>query len=252
MQDASWRQPTATQPQKAFPVSWDQFHRDARALAWRLAEAGPFAAIVCITRGGLVPAAIVARELGIRVIETVCVTSYDHVTQGELEVLKKWRADIVAIGGGRGKGVLMVDDLVDTGKTAKIVREILPKRISPPSMPSRWAGRWSIHSSPKCRRTPGFLFPSGYRPRLPAADQGPAGREEKERLVSMTRTATNWLQKDPEFEPIRRRSGGPPSGAFETGLRMYIDKRDLEEGYVAQLLLDLTLSTRMAAYGIGH
>ena len=48
---------------KAFPVSWDQFHRDCRALAWRLAAAGPFEAIVCITRGGLVPAAIVAREL---------------------------------------------------------------------------------------------------------------------------------------------------------------------------------------------
>ena len=51
---------------KAFPVSWDQFHRDARALAWRLAESGPFEGIVCITRGGLVPAAIVARELEIR------------------------------------------------------------------------------------------------------------------------------------------------------------------------------------------
>ena len=49
-------------PEKAFPVSWDQFHRDARALAWRLADKGPggepFQAIVCITRGGLVPAAI--------------------------------------------------------------------------------------------------------------------------------------------------------------------------------------------------
>jgi len=33
------------QPHKAFPVSWDQFHRDARALAWRLAGAGPFQAI---------------------------------------------------------------------------------------------------------------------------------------------------------------------------------------------------------------
>src|SRR5215470_16896864 len=76
------------QPAKPFPVSWDQFHRDARALAWRLAEAGPFAAIVCITRGGLVPAAIVARELGIRVIETVCVTSYNHTTQGEPTLLK--------------------------------------------------------------------------------------------------------------------------------------------------------------------
>ena len=82
------QEPAQLPPQRPFPVSWDQFHRDARALAWRLAEAGPFAALVCITRGGLVPAAIVARELGIRVIETVCVASYDHVSQGELKVLK--------------------------------------------------------------------------------------------------------------------------------------------------------------------
>jgi xanthine phosphoribosyltransferase len=115
------------QPQKHFPVSWDQFHRDARALAWRLAEAGPFQAIVCITRGGLVPAAIVARELGIRVIETVCVASYDHTTQGELIVLKAVAEHIVAVGAGRGRGVLVVDDLVDTGQTAKLVRDILPE-----------------------------------------------------------------------------------------------------------------------------
>jgi xanthine phosphoribosyltransferase len=115
------------QAEKAFPVSWDQFHRDARALAWRLAGAGPFAALVCITRGGLVPAAIVARELGIRVIETVCVASYEHQRQGELQVLKKIAADVVGAGGGQGEKVLIVDDLVDTGKTAKLVREMLPK-----------------------------------------------------------------------------------------------------------------------------
>jgi xanthine phosphoribosyltransferase len=115
------------QAEKAFPVSWDQFHRDARALAWRLAGAGPFEALVCITRGGLVPAAIVARELGIRVIETVCVASYEHQKQGELQVLKKIAADVVGAGGGQGEKVLIVDDLVDTGKTAKLVREMLPK-----------------------------------------------------------------------------------------------------------------------------
>src|SRR5262249_25378552 len=115
------------QPQKAFPVSWDQFHRDARALAWRLSGAGPFQAIVCVTRGGLVPAAIVAREINIRLIETVCVASYNHITQGELNVLKDVARSIVGIGGGRGKGVLIVDDLVDTGKTAKVVRELLPE-----------------------------------------------------------------------------------------------------------------------------
>jgi xanthine phosphoribosyltransferase len=115
------------QSDKAFPVSWDQFHRDARALAWRLAGAGPFNAIVCITRGGLVPAAIVSRELSIRVIETVCVASYEHQKQGSLQVLKSVAETVANAGGGAGTGVLIVDDLVDTGKTAKLVREMLPK-----------------------------------------------------------------------------------------------------------------------------
>src|SRR5579859_765249 len=93
-------------PDKLFPVSWDQFHRDARALAWRLHEAGPFEAVVCITRGGLVPAAIVARELNVRLFETVCIASYENY---------------------KNQGVLIVDDLVDTGKTARMVRDLLPK-----------------------------------------------------------------------------------------------------------------------------
>jgi xanthine phosphoribosyltransferase len=111
--------------QKSFPVSWDQFHRDARALAWRLSGAGPFRAVVAITRGGLVPAAIVARELGIRVIESVCVASYDYDKQGQISVLKPVSDNIV--GDDHGAGVLIVDDLVDTGATAKLVREMMPK-----------------------------------------------------------------------------------------------------------------------------
>jgi xanthine phosphoribosyltransferase len=109
--------------QKSFPVSWDQFHRDARALAWRLSGAGPFKAVVAVTRGGLVPAAVVARELGIRVIETVCVASYDYDKQGEISILKPV-SEAVA---GAGEGVVVVDDLVDTGATAKVVREMLPQ-----------------------------------------------------------------------------------------------------------------------------
>jgi xanthine phosphoribosyltransferase len=111
--------------EKAFPVSWDQFHRDARALAWRLASSGPFDSIVAITRGGLVPAAIIARELSVRVIETVCIASYhDYKNQGGLQVLKTISTGVVH---GDGSGVLVVDDLVDTGATAKLVRDMLPK-----------------------------------------------------------------------------------------------------------------------------
>src|SRR6266536_1443106 len=102
------------QLEKIFPVSWDAFHRDARALAWRLVDVGP--------------AAIVARELNLRIIETVCVTSYGEPgQQGELEVLKPPAERIVALAGGEGRGVVIVDDLVDTGSTARIVRGMLPK-----------------------------------------------------------------------------------------------------------------------------
>lgn len=104
---------------KAFPVSWQELHRDSKALAWRLNAAGPWAGIVAIARGGLVPAAVVARELNIRLIDTICVTSYEHQEQGQVRVLKAPSGD--------GAGWVIVDDLVDTGATARAVRQLLPK-----------------------------------------------------------------------------------------------------------------------------
>ncbi|MGB8817897.1 MAG: xanthine phosphoribosyltransferase [Rhizobiaceae bacterium] len=113
-------------PEKAFPVSWDQFHRDARALAWRLAASDKkWKAMVVITRGGLVPAAVICRELGIRLIETVCIASYhEYSEQGELKVLKDISPELLE---NEGEEVLVIDDLTDTGKTAAIVRAMMPK-----------------------------------------------------------------------------------------------------------------------------
>jgi len=108
-----------TEPQKTFPVSWEELHRHSKALAWRLMEGGPWQGIVAISRGGLVPAAVIARELEIRLIDTVCIASYDDRDQGEVEVLKAPSMD--------GTGWLIVDDLVDTGRTAQRVRSLLPK-----------------------------------------------------------------------------------------------------------------------------
>jgi xanthine phosphoribosyltransferase len=125
--DSNREQSASKRTGKPFPVSWDQFHRDCRALSWRLNELGPFHAVVAITRGGLVPAAIVARELNVRIIDTVCIASYDHTKQGELNVLKGVSAEVAKRAGGTGKGLLIVDDLVDTGKTARMVREMLPE-----------------------------------------------------------------------------------------------------------------------------
>ena len=109
---------------KDYPVSWEELHRNARALAWRLNEQGPWKGIIAITRGGLVPAAIICRELDIRLIDTLCISSYSSTgdeanKRGELNVLKGVEGD--------GEGMLLIDDLVDTGQTAQLVREMLPK-----------------------------------------------------------------------------------------------------------------------------
>ena len=106
---------------KNFPVSWEELHRTSKALAWRLLELGPFNGIIAVTRGGLVPAAIVARELEIRLIETACLASYHDQARGDVEVMK---APEMA---GDGEGWLIIDDLVDTGETGKTLRQLLPK-----------------------------------------------------------------------------------------------------------------------------
>ena len=106
--------------QHYFTVTWDQLHRDSKALAWRLLELGPWVGVVAITRGGLIPAAIIARELECRLIETVSVVTYDEEERGQARVVKPPAA------AGDGTGWLIIDDLVDTGTTAKVVRAMLP------------------------------------------------------------------------------------------------------------------------------
>jgi xanthine phosphoribosyltransferase len=107
-------------------ISWVELHRDARYLSEVLHKKGRWKGIIAVTRGGLVPAALVARELDIRLVDTVCVTSYDAgaegaaaQVQGDVQVLKSVSGD--------GGGYLLIDDLVDTGKTAQAVRKLLPK-----------------------------------------------------------------------------------------------------------------------------
>jgi xanthine phosphoribosyltransferase len=109
-----------------FSVSWEQLHRDTRILSERLLTAGAAGAwqgIVAVTRGGLIPAAIVARELEIRIIETVCVASYAWKEQTEGKLLKGVLGELA----GDGSGWLIIDDLVDTGRTARVVRGLLPR-----------------------------------------------------------------------------------------------------------------------------
>ena len=97
------------------------FQMHARRLSERLLPASQWKGIIAVSRGGLFPAAVLARELGLRHIETVCIASYhDHNNQGELQVL---HAAQVPNG---GEGFIVVDDLVDTGNTARAIRQMYP------------------------------------------------------------------------------------------------------------------------------
>jgi xanthine phosphoribosyltransferase len=104
-----------------YTVTWDQLHRDARALAWRLMNTGPYDGIVAVTRGGLIPAAIIARELDVRLVESVSIITYQEEERGQPQVTKP------PVAAGDGTGFLIIDDLVDSGTTARVVRGLLPK-----------------------------------------------------------------------------------------------------------------------------
>ena len=108
-------------PRLHLPVSWEQIHQDSALLAKQLADEGQWQGIVAVARGGMVPAALVARALGIRRIETVSAVAYDGTHLGQPELLKFPSA------AGDGTGWLVIDDLVDTGTTMRIIRDILPK-----------------------------------------------------------------------------------------------------------------------------
>ena len=107
-------------PADIYCLSWTEFHRDCRALAQQLLGQ-PWRGVDGIARGGLNPATIIARELDIRLVDSICIASYDHTRQGEPQLLKGVDGD--------GEGLLLIDDLVDTGVTARFARELLPRAV---------------------------------------------------------------------------------------------------------------------------
>lgn len=107
-----------TSMSEKYVVTWDMLQIHARKLASRLLPASQWTGIIAVSRGGLVPAALLARELNIRYVDTTCISSYDHDNQREMKILKRVEGD--------GKGFIVIDDLVDTGGTALALREMYP------------------------------------------------------------------------------------------------------------------------------
>ena len=104
---------------KKYIVTWDMIQMHARQLAKKLLLVNKWKGIIAVSRGGLIPSALLARELGIRFVDTVCISSYDYNYLRNMEIIKRAK--------GNGENIIVVDDLVDTGGTAKVIRKMYPK-----------------------------------------------------------------------------------------------------------------------------
>jgi len=97
-------------------VSWVELHRDARYLSELLHAKGTWKGIIAITRG----------ELDIRLVDTICVTSYSSAGAGQAAQVQA-QVEVLKGVAGDGEGYLLIDDLVDSGRTAQVVRQLLPR-----------------------------------------------------------------------------------------------------------------------------
>lgn len=158
-------------------ISWPELHRDARYLSAQLYERGGWSGIIAITRGGLVPAALVARELEIRLIDTVCLASYGLASADGAEQ-QQTAVKVLKGVAGDGEGYLLIDDLVDTGRTAQVVRQMLP-RAHFATLYAKPAGRPFVDTCVKeFKQNKWIYFPwdIDYRFSRPIKDSGRVGR----------------------------------------------------------------------------
>ena len=100
-----------------FPT-YEEIHEKSVKLAELIKDKNiNFTKMVVVSRGGFVPASVVAYCLGIQDVDIVSIQSYIHREPGEAFVHRASKTDEV---------VLVIDDIVDKGGTAKALREFMP------------------------------------------------------------------------------------------------------------------------------
>lgn len=102
-------------------IRWDEFHQDTINLCKKIKQNGKYNKIVAISRGGLLPAGILAYELDIRNTQAINISSYDGEQQRSLDDV-----EICDNVGAVDENTLIVDDLSDTGTTFKLLRSRFP------------------------------------------------------------------------------------------------------------------------------
>lgn len=107
---------------KKIYISWEDFHQHAKELSQKLKAHGKYNKIIAVSRGGLIPAGIIAYELDIRNNEAINFSSYDNDEKRKTEDIE-FEAHV----GNVDENTLVVDDLADSGRTFEVLRKYYPK-----------------------------------------------------------------------------------------------------------------------------
>ena len=106
-------------------IDWPTFHQDVRTLAQKIRTRQKFERIIAVSRGGLIPAGILAYELGIRDCTALNVCSYDDEQARSSQDIEISSAPLSA-----DTQTLIVDDLSDSGRTLKLLQKSYPQAVT--------------------------------------------------------------------------------------------------------------------------
>lgn len=123
---ASGTQAASTQAEDRENLTWQGFGDACRQIAQQIADSGWMPdLIVAIARGGMLPAGAISYVLGVKANGAINVEFYTGVgkTMAEPEILEPYM-DISSL---EGKRVLIVDDVADSGKTLKLIMDLIAK-----------------------------------------------------------------------------------------------------------------------------
>ena len=99
-------------------LSYHNIHTDCIELAKKIKKKYKPEKLILISRGGLIPGSIIANYLGIQDVDVIALKTYaDRKRSKEIKVYKRIKSE---------KKLVVIDDLVDSGETAKIVKEMMP------------------------------------------------------------------------------------------------------------------------------
>ncbi len=114
----------ATDLQQKEVLSWERFGVACRELAQQVADSGFEAEVlIAVARGGLVPGGGLSYALGVKLTDAINVEFYTDVHETLPDpVLLAPMLDTDSI---QGRRLLVVDDVVDSGRTLALVLELL-------------------------------------------------------------------------------------------------------------------------------